>query len=102
MKRSIYSLLLLILFIFSCNKEESKKIPPKAVKGVLDLRHFAHADTPDYLKEQKNENNVAGYSVTEPSRVGWDFEKDGTINLDGEWEFYWKEFVPPTDSPISN
>ncbi len=22
----------------------------------------------------------------------WDFEKDGNINLDGEWEFYWKEF----------
>jgi len=21
----------------------------------------------------------------------WDFEKDGTVNLDGEWEFYWKE-----------
>jgi hypothetical protein len=21
----------------------------------------------------------------------WDFEKDGNVNLDGEWEFYWKE-----------
>ncbi len=21
----------------------------------------------------------------------WDFEKDGNIKLDGEWEFYWKE-----------
>lgn len=25
----------------------------------------------------------------------WDFEKDGTIKLDGEWEFYWKEFLDP-------
>lgn len=22
----------------------------------------------------------------------WDFEKDGVINLDGEWEFYWETF----------
>ncbi len=22
----------------------------------------------------------------------WNFEQDGIINLDGEWEFYWKEF----------
>ena len=96
------------LFLFSCNTEESKKIPPKAVKGVLDLRHFAHADTPDYLKEQKNENNVAGYSVTEPSRIvePWNFEKDGTINLDGEWEFYWNEFLysglQPTVQPVGD
>lgn len=25
----------------------------------------------------------------------WDFEKDGTVSLDGEWEFYWKEFCDP-------
>jgi two-component system, NtrC family, sensor kinase len=27
----------------------------------------------------------------------WDFEKDGIVNLDGEWEFYWKE-VPSKES----
>jgi two-component system sensor histidine kinase ChiS len=32
----------------------------------------------------------------------WNFEKDGTINLDGEWEFYWKEFVPPDSLPMEN
>ena len=52
-------------FLLTCSN--SKQIPPKAVKGVLDLRD-------------------------------WDFEPstgsgtDGIVNLDGEWEFYWKEF----------
>jgi two-component system, sensor histidine kinase ChiS len=46
-------------FLLTCSN--SKQIPPKAVKGVLDLRD-------------------------------WDFEKDGNVNLDGEWEFFWKEF----------
>jgi hypothetical protein len=50
-----------IFFIFTLSCAPSGKVPPKAVKGVLDLRD-------------------------------WDFEKDGNINLDGEWEFYWKEF----------
>ncbi|MFC1617256.1 response regulator [Candidatus Margulisiibacteriota bacterium] len=27
----------------------------------------------------------------------WDFEKDGIVNLDGEWEFYWKEKLGPRD-----
>jgi signal transduction histidine kinase len=49
-----------ISWIASCAPSD-KKIPPKAIKGVLDLRD-------------------------------WDFQKDGNINLDGEWEFYWKEF----------
>ncbi len=25
----------------------------------------------------------------------WDFEKDGPVQLDGEWEFYWKKLHPP-------
>lgn len=25
----------------------------------------------------------------------WDFEKDGTLDLAGEWEFYWKTFLDP-------
>ena len=27
----------------------------------------------------------------------WDFEKDGIVNLTGEWEFYWKKFLMPKD-----
>lgn len=27
----------------------------------------------------------------------WDFAKNGAVNLDGEWEFYWKKLLEPTD-----
>jgi signal transduction histidine kinase len=25
----------------------------------------------------------------------WNFEKDGAVNLDGEWEFYWNQLISP-------
>ncbi|EMJ97571.1 MULTISPECIES: adenylate/guanylate cyclase domain-containing protein [unclassified Leptospira] len=25
----------------------------------------------------------------------WDFTKDGTLELNGDWRYYWKEFIPP-------
>ena len=25
----------------------------------------------------------------------WDFDEDGSVNLDGEWEFYWKQLHDP-------
>jgi signal transduction histidine kinase len=28
---------------------------------------------------------------------GWNFDKDGIVNLNGEWEFYWNEFISPDD-----
>ena len=27
----------------------------------------------------------------------WDFDKDGYITLDGEWEFYWQQLISPKD-----
>ena len=27
----------------------------------------------------------------------WDFDKDGPVKLDGEWEFYWKQLLFPKD-----
>jgi hypothetical protein len=27
----------------------------------------------------------------------WDFLEDGPITLNGEWDFYWKSYVPPSD-----
>ena len=27
----------------------------------------------------------------------WDFKKDGSVKLDGEWEFYWNELLSPED-----
>jgi len=55
---SLFVIIIVNIFLTSCSP--NGKIPPKAIKGVLDLRD-------------------------------WDFEKNGVINLDGEWEFYWKE-----------
>ncbi|MBF0121013.1 MAG: response regulator [Desulfobacterales bacterium] len=67
MRRRYVYIPVLCLFLFlltSCNPTYSEKKPPKAVKGVLDLRD-------------------------------WDLEKDGIVNLEGEWEFYWKELLEP-------
>jgi signal transduction histidine kinase len=61
-------ILLLFLFTFFINCAPAKKAPPKAVKGILDLRE-------------------------------WDFERDGNINLDGEWEFFWRE-LPKTENLV--
>lgn len=33
---------------------------------------------------------------------GWDFEKDGSINLAGEWAFYWGELLQPDQITDSN
>ncbi len=27
----------------------------------------------------------------------WDFDKDGSVRLDGQWEFYWNKLLSPTD-----
>ncbi|MCK5310674.1 MAG: 7TM-DISM domain-containing protein, partial [Desulfobacteraceae bacterium] len=27
----------------------------------------------------------------------WDFQKDGVVKLDGEWEFYWEKLLKPDD-----
>ncbi len=28
---------------------------------------------------------------------GWDFQRDGSLNLDGEWEFHWNRLLEPSD-----
>ncbi|MGE5605660.1 MAG: hypothetical protein ACM3YE_08220 [Bacteroidota bacterium] len=28
---------------------------------------------------------------------GWNFEKNGPMYLDGDWEFYWNQLLKPTD-----
>ncbi len=29
--------------------------------------------------------------------TAWDFDKDGPVNLNGQWEFYWKQLLMPED-----
>ena len=30
----------------------------------------------------------------------WDFEQDGMVLLDGEWEFFWQDFIKPSSADI--
>lgn len=34
--------------------------------------------------------------------TNWDFEKDGNVLLNGEWEFYWNELLTPEDFEKTN
>ena len=61
-----FDLFLLLLCFFLIGACSERKAPPKAVKGVLDLRDW------DFGSSQ-------------------DSGSDGIVKLDGEWEFYWKE-----------
>ena len=55
-----------LIFFSACLNDAPRRIPPIAVKGVLDLRD-------------------------------WDFQQDGPVNLNGEWEFYWQQHLMPQD-----
>ena len=72
--KKITLLLFFLLSLFQCAPPANQKKPPVAVKGVLDLRPSATL-----------------------GNQGWDFEKGGIVSLDGEWEFYWEEFLDPTN-----
>ncbi len=69
--RNLNLLLVIVILVFSsaCQQSNTRKIPPKAVKGILDLR-------------------------------GWDFQRDGSLRLDGEWEFFWNELLDPNSPPV--
>jgi len=34
--------------------------------------------------------------------TGWNFQRDGTIKLDGEWKFYWNQLLPADKSIIND
>jgi hypothetical protein len=44
--------------------------------------------------EKRREQPVAVDGVIDLS--DWDFEKDGIVDLEGEWRFVWEEFVDPS------
>jgi PAS domain-containing protein len=62
----LFTIIVLFSFFIACRPDFPEKIPPEAVKGVLDL-------------------------------TDWDFKRDGPANLTGEYEFYWKQLLKPSD-----
>jgi len=55
-----------LIFFSACLNDSPRRIPPKAVNGVLDL-------------------------------TDWDFKRDGPVDLNGEYEFYWSRHLSPSD-----
>ncbi len=66
-------LLILVQLLFLDCRSKNQKPAPKSVNGHLDL-------------------------ATEP----WDFKRDGVINLEGEWDFFWLRFLQPEDFLAEN
>jgi class 3 adenylate cyclase len=74
-KLNLKSLILFIIFIgfvFRCSEQPST-IVHKATNGILDLR----------------------------DQVQWQ-NSDSGFTLDGEWKFYWNEFIDPSNIPKDN
>lgn len=46
-------------------------------------------------KDSKKYQPVAEQGLLDLS--GWDFEKDGILKLDGQWDFYWNKLYAPDD-----
>ncbi|UCD81815.1 MAG: PAS domain S-box protein [Desulfobacterales bacterium] len=55
-----------LIFYTACLDDPTRRIPPRAVNGILDL-------------------------------TDWDFKRDGPVDLNGEWEFYWMQHLAPED-----
>lgn len=71
MRKTAFTIYCLALLLSCGNK---RRAPIEARAGVLDLRESLQASTP-----------------------AWDFERDGTLELNGEWEIYWQQLLDPTD-----
>ncbi|MBK8394910.1 MAG: adenylate/guanylate cyclase domain-containing protein [Leptospiraceae bacterium] len=67
----------------------------KGILCILLLSIFSHCSS-------KNKSNlvVAKNGILDLSH--WDFEKDGVVLLNGEWEFYWEKHLEPKDFTIDS
>ncbi len=50
-----------------------------------------------FLSCYNNNKNIPSAKKGVLDLRNWNFEKDGNMNLNGEWEFYWNEFLEPSD-----
>ncbi len=54
---------------------------------VFYLSSCGNSAKHDFPKAKQGEINI----------VNWNFQKDGIVKLDGDWEFYWQELLTPAD-----
>ncbi|MCE9501913.1 MAG: hypothetical protein K8R21_15645, partial [Leptospira sp.] len=88
--------IILTVTISNCDPTQQKK-PPKAINGILDLRSVTVLkQNPQVTTEQPVSLDTAKEHVVSNVEP-WNFEKDGVVKLDGEWEFYWKELLAHED-----
>ena len=80
--------LLLLAFSLSCDRGEADS-ETKQVKGIRDGQ-VGHQQSNIQKKVPLAVNGVLDLR-------DWNFEKDGLVNLNGEWEFYWKQLFKPED-----
>ena len=127
----IFIIPFLVFFLADC-KAKNRKIPPKAVNGILNLRQInpeptlnrndgEHVvsetdkrltpnETNKGLTSNENDKGLAsnendkglapneidkGLALSEAE--GWNFQKDGVIDLEGDWDFFWLRFLEPED-----
>lgn len=59
------------------------------------LMFFACTIFPSCAKSPQRQMSKAEKGVLDLSR--WNFQKNGVVSLDGEWEFYWQHLLTPDD-----
>ncbi len=63
--------------------------------GLLVLFLAATGLTTSCASKSRNSIPTAKKGVLDLTK--WNFERDGTVKLDGEWEFYWKKLLGPKE-----
>ncbi len=80
-----YILIILTFFLIADCKFKTRKIAPKAIDGVLNLRSESYP------------SQISSEAEIKKDELEWNFQEDGIIDLEGEWSFYWLRFLSPED-----
>ncbi|NBU97510.1 MAG: membrane protein, partial [Spirochaetia bacterium] len=109
-----FRIILLLLFCLSIqNCSPRGKVPPKALNGILDLRDWDFSEPSLESGTDPSAGSGVGLQGIEDQSLGSEAglasekglstagettsessgkKQTGIVKLDGEWEFYWKEF----------
>jgi PAS domain S-box-containing protein len=75
------------------------------VRRGFIMKHFVNSTLFLVLTTSLLLTSCEGYLGKRPPKalngvldlIQWDFERDGVLRLDGEWEFYWNQLLEPQD-----